>query len=92
METDASSYAIGEVLSQLNLDFDAPLNDSNLEKSVFSLWHPVAHFFRKMIPMETQYKTHNAELLAIVEVFKTWHHYLKGCEYKVFILIDYNNA
>ena len=35
IETDVSSYAIGRVLSQLNLDFDASLNDSNLNKSDF---------------------------------------------------------
>ncbi len=36
-------------------------------------------------------KTYNQELLAIIEVFKTWHHYLEGYKYKVFIFTDYNN-
>ena len=44
-----------------------------------------------MIPTETWYKTYNVELLAIVETFKTWRHYLEGCKHEVFILIDYNN-
>ena len=44
-----------------------------------------------MIPAETRYKTHNAELLAIVEVFKTWRHYLEGCKHEVFVLTNYNN-
>ena len=69
IEIDASSYAIGEVLSQLNFDSDASPNDLN--KSDFGQWHPVAYFSGKMIPAETRYKTHNAELLAIVEAFKT---------------------
>ena len=69
IKTDALGYAIGGMLSQLNLDSDASPNDSN--KSDFGQWHPVAYFFRKMIPVETQYKTHNIELLAIVEAFKT---------------------
>ena len=51
IETDASGYAIGGVLSQLNLDSDAPPNDSN--KSDFGQWHPVAYFSRKMILAET---------------------------------------
>ena len=51
IETDASGYAIGGVLSQLNLDSDTPPNDSN--KSDFDQWHPVAHFSRKMIPIKT---------------------------------------
>ena len=44
-----------------------------------------------MIPAKTRYKTHNQELLAIIEVFKTWRHYLEGYKYEVFILIDHNN-
>ena len=44
-----------------------------------------------MIPAETQYETHNAELLAIVEAFKTWRHYLEDCKHQVFVLTDHNN-
>ena len=44
-----------------------------------------------MIPAKTQYEIHDGELLAIVEAFKTWRHYLKGCKYKIFVLTDYNN-
>ena len=38
-----------------------------------------------------KYKMHDQELLAIIEVFQTWHHYLEGCQYEVFILTDINN-
>ena len=44
-----------------------------------------------MILAETRYETHNQELLAIVEVFKTWRHYLEGCKFEVLMLIDHNN-
>ena len=44
-----------------------------------------------MIPMKTQYETHDGKLLAIVEVLKTWRYYLKGCKHEVFILMDHNN-
>ena len=77
VETDASGYAIGGVLSQLT-------NDSGR-------WHPVAYFLRKMIPAKTRYETHDSELLAIVEAFKTWRHYLEGCKYKFLVLTDHNN-
>ena len=50
IETNVSCYAIGGVLSQLNLD--------DLVR-----WHPIAFFSRKMIPAETIYETHNGELL-----------------------------
>ena len=44
-----------------------------------------------MILAKMCYKTHNAELLAIVEAFKNWRHYLEGCQYKVLVLTDHNN-
>ena len=44
-----------------------------------------------MILAEIRYETHNDELLAIVEDFKTWKHYLKGSQYKVLALTNYNN-
>ena len=57
IETDVSGYAIGRVLSQLTLDD-------------LGRWHQLVFFFRKMIPAKTRYKTHDGELLAIVEAFK----------------------
>ena len=44
-----------------------------------------------MILVKTRYKTHNTELLAIVEVFKNLCHYLEGCQYEVLVLTNYNN-
>ena len=78
IETDASGYAIVGVLSQLSSDD-------------LGRWHPVAIFSRKMIPAETRYETHNYELLAIVEAFKTWRHYLEGSQHEVLVLTDHNN-
>lgn len=41
---------------------------------------------------ETQYKTYNSRLFAIVEILvKTWCYYLKRFKYEVFVLINYNN-
>ena len=61
IETNTLSYAIEGVLNQLIF---------NHLTSNQSHWHPVAYFLRKMIPVEMRYKTHNSELLAIVEAFK----------------------
>ena len=77
IETDASGYAIGGILSQLTPDSGQ--------------WHPVAFFSRKMIPAETRYETHDQELLAIVEAFKTWRYYLEGCKFEVLVLTNHNN-
>ena len=88
IETDASSYAISGVLSQL-VSGTSP--DGGVTKADLGQWHPIAFFSRKMIPAKTWYKTHDGELLAIVEAFKTWRHYLEGCKHKVLVLMDYNN-
>ena len=77
IKTDTSEHAIGRMLSQLT---------NNLGQ-----WHPVAYFLHKMILTKTRYKTHDGKLLAIVEAFKTWRHYLESCKYKVLVLIDHNN-
>ena len=78
IETDASGYAIGGVLSQLILD--------NLGQ-----WHPVVFYLQKMIPAKTWYKTYDGEFLAIIDAFKTWRHYLEDCKHKVFMLTNHNN-
>ena len=44
-----------------------------------------------MILAETRYETHNGKLLAIVEAFKTWRHYLEGSQHEVLVLTNYNN-
>ena len=78
IETNASSYAIRGVLSQLTLD--------NLGR-----WHPIAFYSQKMVPAKTRYQTHDDELLAIVEAFKTWRHNLEDCKHEVLVLTNHNN-
>ena len=50
IETDASGYAIGGVLSQLASETRP---DGVVTKTDLGQWHPVAFFLRKMIPAET---------------------------------------
>ena len=78
IETDTLDYAIGRIFSQLTSD--------NLGQ-----WHLVAFFSKKIIPAKTQYETHDGELLAIIEAFKTWKHYLEGCKHEFLMLTDHNN-
>ena len=77
IETDVSSYTIGGIPSQMT--------------SETGQWHPVAYYSQKMILAETRYETHDAKLLAIVEAFRNWRHYLEGCQYEVLVLTDHNN-
>lgn len=54
-------------------------------------WQLINFFSRKMIFIKSQYKTHNGKQLAIISVLKTWQYNLEGYNYKIFVLIDYNN-
>lgn len=55
-------------------------------------WYPPVIFvFREIIPAVTWYKTHIDKLLVIIEVVKTWYHYVKDCKHKVLISTDRNN-
>ena len=66
IETNALGYAIGSVLSQLSSGTSL---DEVVTKTDLGQWHPVAFFLRKIISAETQYNTHDGELLAIIEAF-----------------------
>ncbi|KAJ6436919.1 hypothetical protein O9K51_10455 [Purpureocillium lavendulum] len=54
VETDASQFAIGAIISQLHDD----------------RWHPVAFLSRKLQDAETRYAVPDCELLAITEAFR----------------------
>jgi len=57
IETDASKYATGAVLSQL---------DSNGDR------HPVAFYSKTFSPAERNYDIHDRELLAIIRALEAW--------------------
>ena len=75
LETDASGYAISGIL---------------LQKQETE-WKVVAYFSQKMIDAERKYEIHDTELLAIVESFRHWRHYLQQPYYTVEILTDHSN-
>jgi transposase InsO family protein len=82
VETDASGFAVGGVLSQ---PADDGVNPSQ------NHLHPVAFWSRKLTPPEMNYETHDSELLAIVAAFKHWRHYLEGSRQTVTVITDHNN-
>ncbi|MBW0593833.1 hypothetical protein O181_133548 [Austropuccinia psidii MF-1] len=60
VETDASDYALGDILSQVS--------DSGK--------HPIAFDSCKLIPAELNYEIHDKELLGIVWALKRWRAFL----------------
>ena len=54
-------------------------------------WHPIVYYLYKMLLIERNYETYNAELLAIVEGLKTWRHYFEEAGYTILVFTDHNN-
>ena len=76
VETDASDYALGAQLSQRDAE---------------GLLHPVAFFSKKLNGPELNYQIHDKELIAIIEAFKEWKHYLSGTTHQVKVYTDHKN-
>ena len=51
----------------------------------------MAFWSRKLTGTERNYSTHDGELLAIVEAFKHWRHYLEGARYTIEVITDHKN-
>ena len=76
VETDASDWALGGQLGQRD-------DEGRL--------HPVAFFSKKLHGPELNYPIHDKELMAIIEAFKEWKHYLSGTEATVKVYTDHKN-
>src|SRR3989440_10760034 len=79
LETDASGSGIAGVISQ-------PCYEHGR-----LIWKPVAFFSRKLSSAERNYGTGDSEMLAIVEAFKEWRHYLESPVHPVRVLCDHEN-
>ena len=77
LEADASDAALGGVLSQLQKDTGK--------------WHPIAFFSKQFKGAEVHYATPDKELMAIVECFKHWRHYLDGSQHIIEVWSDHQN-
>ena len=76
IETDASKYALGAVLSQ---------KDTNGNS------HPVAYLSKSFNPTQRNYEIHDRELLAIITALEEWRHYLEGAPHRITIRTDHKN-
>jgi transposase InsO family protein len=76
IETDASHFAMAGILSQPDPE---------------SRWHPVAFWSRKFRGPELNYGTPDKEMMAIVESFKHWRHYVEGSPHTIEVWTDHQN-
>jgi len=63
LETDASNRVIAGILLQLHLD---------------GKWYPITFFLKIMDLAKYNYKVHNKEMLAIIQLLSQWRAELKG--------------
>src|SRR5579863_7951642 len=76
LETDASEFAVGGVIS-------VKCDDSE--------FRPVAYMSHSMTPPERNYPIHDKEMLAIIKATEAWRHYLEATPYAFEIHTDHNN-
>jgi hypothetical protein len=79
LETDASVFAIGGILSQL------------VGEGTEARWHPIAFYSKKMNPTQQAYPTCDQEMLAIITAFEHWRHYLTYASAPVTVKTDHDN-
>ena len=76
IECDASKYAYGAVLTQLDTNGDR---------------HPCAFISKTFSPTERNYKIYDRELLAIIRALEEWRHYIQGLPHTTTVLSDHKN-
>ena len=76
IETDASKYATGAVLTQLNSNGDR---------------HPISFISKTLSPAERNYEIYDRELLAIIRALEEWRHYIQGSAHTTVVLSDHKN-
>ena len=75
LESDASDYATGAVLS--------------IEKE--GIWHPIAFSSHSMTPQEQNYSIADKEMLPVIQALEQWCHYLEGARHQFEIWNDHGN-
>ena len=76
VETDASDFALGAILSQYD--------DCQVLR-------PIAFYSRQFTPAELNYEVYDKELLAIHAAFKEWRHFLQGGHHQTSVLSDHHS-
>ena len=76
VETDASDYATGAILSM---------------KCEDNKWRPCAFYSKSLSDIEQNYDVHDKEMLAIIRASEAWRHHLEGAKHKAEIWSDHRN-
>jgi hypothetical protein len=85
LQTDASAYGVGTVLSQWGT------NPPSARKNLKLKNHPIAYYSATFTPMERNYDIYERELLAIMKSLAHWRPYLGWTKEPFTILTDHAN-
>jgi hypothetical protein len=85
LQTDASAYGMGAVLSQRGK------TSPTLAKCTKPITHPVAYYSATFTPTERNYNIYERELLAIMKSLAHWRPYLGWTKEPFTILTDHAN-
>ena len=86
LQTDASAYSVGAVLSQ-----EGDTTTPSLAKFKKPVTHPVAFFSATFTPTEWNYDIYERELLAMMKVLTHWRPYLGWTKFPFTIMTDHAN-
>src|SRR5258708_179250 len=87
LQTDASTYGVGAILSQATGPDDAPPPLKNSKPKL----HPLAYYLATLSPAERNYDIYERELLAVMKSLAHWRHYLGWTKFPFIILTDHAN-
>ena len=76
IECDASKWASGAVLTQLDINGDR---------------HPCAFISRTFSPTKRNYEIYDRELLSVIRALQEWRHYIQGSNHEMIIYSDHKN-
>ena len=76
IECDASKWASGAVLTQLDINGDQ---------------HSCAFISQTFSPTERNYKIYDRELLSMIRALQEWHHYIQRSNHETIIYLDHKN-
>ena len=76
MESDASDYAMGTILSMKCKD---------------DKWRPCTFYSKLLSDVKRNYNVHDKEMLGIIRALEAWRHHLEGTNHKVEVWSDHRN-
>jgi hypothetical protein len=88
LQTDASGYGMGAILSQ---EGDMETLTPAMTKWTKPVLHPIAYYLATFTLMEWNYDVYNCELLAIMKVLAHWRQYLGWTKVPFMIITNHTN-